>query len=75
MASKTIARVIREHSSHLLKIPGVVGISQGLVGNQPYVRILVKQRTPALQESLPQVLDGYPVAVEITGPLEAVDEQ
>ena len=72
MNPKSIAVVIQEHSEHLLGIPGVVGISQGLLQGKPCLQIFVEDRPPPPQDRLPPILEGYPVVIKTTGPFRAV---
>jgi hypothetical protein len=53
------------HTDHLLAISGVVGTAVGLAADgQPVVKIYVEH---AGVSGLPQMLDGVPVEVEVTG--------
>lgn len=69
---KPIAVVIQEHAPDLMAIPGVVGISHGLLNGKSCLQILVEDRTPPPQDRLPRILEGYPVIIKTTGPFRAV---
>ncbi len=56
-----------------MAVPGVVGVAQGEIQGHPCVRVLVARLTPELVGRIPSTLDGYPVLVDETGPIEAID--
>jgi len=72
MASKTIEKVLKEHTDELMSIPGVVGTAQGLCDGKPCIKVYVKKKTPELDQKIPSVLEGYPVIVEETGEFRAL---
>ena len=54
-----------------MALPGVVGVYVGLtLDSLPCLRVMVEKRTPFLQEKIPRVIDGVPVEVEESGPIE-----
>jgi hypothetical protein len=54
-----------------MAIPGVVGVGIGGSAADPVIVVLVEHLTPALRRALPGRLDGYPVEVEVSGPVTA----
>jgi len=40
MASKTIEKVLKEHTEELMSIPGVVGTAQGLCDDKPCIKFM-----------------------------------
>lgn len=64
-----INTVLAAHDTELLRIPGVTGVYVGVLhdGKTPCLRIMLKERTPAIERALPRELDGYPVATEVSG--------
>ena len=70
--SPTIQEVKAKHVEGLLAMPGVVsvGIGKNPDGTSVIVVGLDGPR-PKTVEQLPKVLDGYPVRVEVIGPVKA----
>ena len=75
MASKPIAEVLKEHTKSLMTVPGVVGTGQGLCEGKPCIKVFVIEKTPELENRIPDILDGYPVAIEETGPIKALPKK
>ena len=71
MASRTIAEVLKEHTTSLMAVPGVVGTGQGLCEGKPCIKVFVIKKTPELVQKIPDTLDGYPVVIEETGEVKA----
>ena len=72
MTNRPIAVVIRENATQLMALPGVEGVAQGIVGGKTCIKILVKKTVTDPQDFLPSVLDGYPVVIELSGPIHAL---
>ena len=70
---KTIEQVLDEHTDRLLALPGVVGTAQGECNGAPCIKILVVEETPELWEQIPDELDGYPVEIQTTGEIRALE--
>jgi hypothetical protein len=70
MASQTVQQVLKKHTNELMSIPGVVGTAQGLCDGQPCIKVLVIQKTPEIEEKIPETLEGYPVEIEPTGEIK-----
>ena len=68
-----IAVVLSRHNDALLSIPGVVGTGIGDCGGKPCIKVFVQRKTPALVQRIPAALEGFPVAVEETGEIRALD--
>lgn len=45
MSNKPIEEVLKEHSSKLMSIPGVVGTAQSLCEGQPCIKVFVSKKT------------------------------
>jgi hypothetical protein len=73
MPGKTIQAVLQEHSDSLMSLPGVVGTAIGQCEAKPCIKVLVAKKTPALLGKIPSTLEGFPVAVEETGEIRALD--
>ena len=74
MARKSIDRVLREHAEEWLSVPGVVGTAVGLSGGRTVIKVLVVRQTPELAARIPSEVDGYPVVIEESGEIRALDE-
>ena len=70
-ASMTIEEALKKHTEELLAIPGVVGIGQGLCDGVPCIKVLVIERTPEIEQRIPDTVEGYRVEVEVTGRIRA----
>lgn len=67
----TISEVLGAHSDSLMTIPGVIGVGEGRVKDQPSIQVLVIRRSANLVARLPSSLEGYPVDIVETGVIEA----
>lgn len=72
MAEKTIQEVLKKHATELMSLPGVVGTAQGLCDGHPCIRVFVIEKTPELDQKIPDSLEGYPVMVEESGKIRAL---
>jgi hypothetical protein len=72
MAEKAIQDVLKEHTIELMSLPGVVGTAQGLCDGKPCIKVFVIEKTPELDQRIPDTLEGYPVMVEETGEIRAL---
>ena len=68
-----IEAVLERHTGRLLSLPGVVGAAVGRCAGAPCIKLLVARRTPELDRALPRELEGYPVELEETGEIRALD--
>ena len=75
MPEKTIRQVLSNHSDSLMALPGVVGVGQGECSGQPCIRVLASKKTNELLKLVPQVIEGYRVAVDETGEIKALEEE
>lgn len=67
MQKKPIELVLKEYSSILMALPGVVGAGQGEYNGEPCLKVFAAKKSPDLLEQIPQLLGGYRVIVEETG--------
>jgi hypothetical protein len=72
MPGKKIEEVLKEHTPELMSTPGVVGTAQGLCDGQPCIKVFATEKTPDLEEKIPDSLEGYPVVIEETGRYRAL---
>jgi hypothetical protein len=77
MPRRDINAVLNEHDDALMAIPGVVGVSVGLLDDDKTLclKVMVVQKTPELVRKIPATLEGYPVAVEETGVIRPLPSQ
>ena len=70
--ARDINLVLAAHDRELLAIPGVVGVYVGLTDRRPApcLRVMVAHKDAAMQSRIPKWLEGYPVVVEVTGPIK-----
>lgn len=73
MPEKTISAVLKEHTPGLMSLPGVVGTAQGQCAGEPCIKVFVTKTTSDLLRRIPSTIEGYPVAVEETGEIRALD--
>jgi hypothetical protein len=64
------ARVIERHADSLMAIPGVVGVYEGLTRGRTVIRVMLATQADSTVRRVPRWLDGYPVEVEVSGPIE-----
>ena len=66
---RDINAVLAAHDKELLAIPGVVGVYVGVLedGRTPCLKVMLARKTAESQRSIPRLIEGYPVVIEITG--------
>ena len=75
VAQRPIEAVLADHTPRLMALAGVAGTYQGALDDgSPCIAIMVVALTPALRDSLPKMLEGWPVRVEETGEIRPLDE-
>ena len=67
----SITDALARHTDSLMAIPGVVGVGEGRVKDQPSIQVLVVRKSAELAARLPSSLEGYPVDIVETGVIEA----
>lgn len=71
---RPIAEVLAARTPELMALPGVVGTAEGARHGAPVIVVMIERRTPELTTRIPAALDGWPVMVEVTGPLRAMPD-
>jgi len=71
---KTIEQVLSEHTDQWMAIPDVVGTAIGQSNGKPCILILTASNTERVRRKIPAFVDGYPVLIEDTGEIHALDE-
>ncbi len=74
MPAKKIENVLKEHTEELMSIQGVVGTAMGLCNGKPCIKVYIIKKTSELDKKIPDVIESYPVSVEVTGEFEALPE-
>jgi hypothetical protein len=69
VAARSINEVLAAHTDSLMALPGVVGTAVGLCGGERCIKVLLAAANPETQRRIPARLEGYPVVVEVTGPM------
>jgi hypothetical protein len=72
MPLKAIDDVLKAHSKTIMSIPGVVGTGYGLYEDKPCIKVFVIKKSAALDQGLPDSLEGYPVVIEEIGEVKAL---
>lgn len=67
----SVTDALARHTDSLMAIPGVIGVGEGRVSDQPSIQVLVVRRSAELLARLPSTLEGHPVDVVETGVIEA----
>lgn len=71
--SLTIQEVKEKHEAGILKIEGVISVGIGLKKDKtPAIIVGFKQAKQDLIRRIPTVLEGYPVEVQIVGPIKTL---
>jgi hypothetical protein len=73
MPPTTIQEVLKTHTPELMSIPGVVGTALGEQKGELCIKVLVVQKTPELTQKIPSTLEGFPVVIQQTGEIRALD--
>jgi hypothetical protein len=72
---RDINAVLAAHDKELLAIPGVVGVYVGTLEDRhaPCLKVMVAHKTDS-QRAIPRTIEGYPVVIEVTGEIRALDK-
>ena len=71
---REINGVLGAHDKELLAIPEVVGAYVGTLEDRrtPCLKVMVVEKTDS-QRAIPRSIEGYPVVIEVTGEIRALD--
>ena len=75
MPAKAIEEVLKEHTDEWMSIPGVVGTAIGEYNGKPCIKVLAVKKTKELTEKIPSRVEGFPVIIEATGEIRALDTE
>lgn len=73
MTPKTIEEVLQEHTDEWMSIAGVVGTAIGKLEGRPCIKILVVKETEELTGKIPSEVEGFPVVIQETGEIRALE--
>jgi hypothetical protein len=73
---RDINLVLAAHDKELLAIDGVVGVYVGTLEDRhtPCLKVMLGKDTPELRRAIPAAIEGYPVVIEVTGEIRALDK-
>jgi len=74
MTAKTIRDVLQEHTDEWMSIPGVVGTAIGEYKGKPCIKVLVVKKTEDLTKKIPAKIEGFPVVIQETGEIRALEK-
>lgn len=72
--SMTIQESLQKHTPELMSIPGVVGTALGKQSGRLCIIVLVTKKTSEVTKQIPHTLDGFPVMIQETGEIRALDK-
>ncbi len=75
MPAKTIEAVLKEHTDKWMSIPGVVGTAIGEFDGKPCIKVLVVKKTQELTKVIPSRVEGFPVVIQETGEIRALESK
>lgn len=70
---QTIDAVLKAHTDRLMSLPGVVGVAQSECAGKPCIKVYVVKRTNQFLKEIPPFIEGFPVSVEESGEIRALD--
>jgi len=68
------ALVIARNAGTLMAIPGVVGLYEGETQGKTVLRVMVLSRADSTLRRIPKTLEGYPVEIEVSGPIKPMKQ-
>ena len=74
MSGKTIEQVQRQHTDQWMAIRGVVGTAIGRHEDRPCILVLTASDADEIRQKIPPTVQGYPVIINYTGEIRALDE-
>jgi len=74
MSVRTIEQVHREHADTWMALPGVIGTAIGRHGDKPCLLILAEADNEQIRQNVPSTVEGYPVIIQHTGDIRALEE-
>ena len=75
MSARTIEQVHRENADAWMALPGVIGTAIGRHGGKPCILILTEADNEQIRQHVPPTVEGYPVVIQHTGDIRALEER
>jgi len=71
MPTQDIKTVMEAHVDDLMALEGVTAVAIGALDDgTPCIRVYIVEETEELAARIPKALEGHPVDVEVSGPIE-----
>ncbi len=75
MSARTIEQVHRENADAWMALPSVIGTAIGRHGDKPCILILTETTdSEQIRQRIPSTVEGYPVVIQHTGDIRALEE-
>jgi hypothetical protein len=75
LTTRSIEDVLATHTDSLMSLPGVVGTAIGLCDGVACIRVFVSDSNVLSRRQIPNRLDGYPVRVDVSGPIRPLETE
>jgi hypothetical protein len=75
MPEMTIMQAQEALTDSVMALPGVTGIGIGECEGAPCIKVMVAQATAELSAKIPTMFEGFPVVVEETGEIRALEDE
>lgn len=62
-------------AGQLIELTGVTAIGVGESGGSPCLRVWVVELTEELREAVPRTFEGFPVLLQKSGPIRALEDE
>jgi len=73
---RDITTVMDAHVKELMATPGVTGVAIGALDDgTPCILVLVLEKTPEIEKSIPKTIEGHPVKIFESGEIKPMDGQ
>ena len=72
-AKENISEVLKRHTPELMSIHGVIGTGEGRKKERPCILVFVVKKTSEISRKIPKTIDGYPVVIQQTGNVKALN--
>ncbi len=72
MYQRLPAEVVNDYAGRWLDLPGVVGVAVDEDQGEPCIKVYVAERAEQIAAEIPQMVEGYRVVIEETGPFYAI---
>lgn len=64
---RSAEELLAKHRDEWMALPGVIGTAVGLADEEICLKVYLTRRTPEVDASIPDRVDGYRVVLEETG--------